>query len=257
MEFRVLGSLETLADGEPVVVRAPLQRSLLVALLLRGNQVTTLDRLIDALWGQTPPRSAVANLRTHVDRLRRNLSRGRDGEARVLARPGGYLIKVGPGELDLTRFDELVTAGCNAARHHQHGVAAWRFGQALALWRGRPFEDVTLHHDTQATIARLDEMRLKAVEGRIRARMATGDHTDLVAELRGLVVEHPLRERLWALLIDCLHRTGRRADALTAYHQARTQLVTALGLEPCEDLRRLHHRVLTEENPAYMRKAAL
>ncbi len=244
MEFRLLGPLEVRHSGEILPVRAPRQRSLLAALLLHANQVVTVDRLIDRVWGQDPPPSAAANLRTHVAALRRNLSRAK-GSARVVARSGGYLIVVRPGELDLSAFEELAGQGRAAVQRSEHALAARRFGEALALWHGRPLENVALSGTAEADAVRLSEDRISVLEDCLHARLAAGEHASVIGALRGLVLEHPLREHLWALLMLALYRAGRKADALAAYDDARAQLADQLGLDPGTELCRLHQHILT------------
>ncbi|WP_051468809.1 AfsR/SARP family transcriptional regulator [Actinomadura oligospora] len=245
MEFRVLGPLEICSAGTAVPVRSGAQRALLAALLLSANQVVAVDRLVELIWGPAPPTSAEANLRTHVSALRRLLRGSGDGAARLVTRPGGYLIEVQPGDLDLLAFDALVRDGRRALREGQPGTAARRLSAALGMWRGRPLENVVLHGDGDAEAARLAEVRLGVVEDRLRAMLADGDLADVVGELSGLVVDHPLRESLWALLMLALQRSGRQADALAAYERVRHVLAEELGADPGPELRRLHHQILT------------
>jgi len=243
MEFRVLGPLEVHSGGEVLPVRAATQRSLLAALLLSPNQVVGRGRL----WGQAPPPSALANLRSHVGRLRRALAAGDSGGTRIMTRSGGYLIVLESGELDLNVFEELVVQGKHAARRDQHLVAAKLFGQALGLWRGVALDNVTTGGDVEAEVARLSEARLAVTEDYLRARLACGEHAEVISQLHGLAREHPLREPFWALLMLALHRAGRQADALAAYERARTLLVDELGLDPGLELRELHQRILTDD----------
>ncbi|MFC4905712.1 AfsR/SARP family transcriptional regulator [Actinomadura gamaensis] len=245
MEFRVLGPLEICSDGRTVPVRSGSQRALLAALLLSANQVVAADRLIEIIWGSAPPNSAEANLRTHVSALRRLLQASGGGPSPLLTRPGGYLVQVEPDDLDLLAFDALVREGRRALREDQPATAVRRLSRALALWRGRPLEDVVLHGDGDAEAARLAEVRLGVVEDRLRAKLLSGDLADVVGELSGLVVEHPLREPLWALLMLALQRSGRQADALAAYDQVRRVLADELGADPGPELRRLHQQILT------------
>ncbi|WP_188317068.1 AfsR/SARP family transcriptional regulator [Solihabitans fulvus] len=244
LEFRVLGPVELRADGAVVPLRAPGRRALLAALLLSANRVVTVDRLVNALWGQLPPPSAVANLRSHVAVLRGLLAAACGGEERVVTRPGGYLMTVRPGELDLGVFEDLVGRGRQALRLEQHEVGARLLGEALDLWRGQPLANVTLHGAGEAEVVSLEEARLDVVEDRLRALLACGDNAAVIGAASGLVVEHPLREPLWALLMLALHRAGRQADALAAYTAVRTRLAEELGLDPGQELRRLQHEIL-------------
>ncbi|MEV4255101.1 BTAD domain-containing putative transcriptional regulator [Spirillospora sp. NPDC049652] len=254
MEFRVLGPLEICSAGTAVPVRSGAQRALLAALLLSANQVVAVDRLVELIWGPAPPASAEANLRTHVSALRR-LLRDSGGASRLVTRPGGYLIEVEPGDLDLLAFDALVRDGRLALREGRSATAARLLSAALGMWRGRPLENVVLHGDGDAEAARLTEVRLGVVEDRLRAMLAGGDLADVVGELSGLVVDHPLRESLWAMLMLALRRSGRQADALAAYERVRHVLAEELGADPGPELRRLHHRILTGD-PALAPAAA-
>ncbi|MFD8497390.1 BTAD domain-containing putative transcriptional regulator [Amycolatopsis sp. NPDC059657] len=166
------------------------------------------------------------------------------GVARLETRPGGYLMVVRPGELDLTVFKDLVRLARQALRESRHPEAVELFGRALGLWRGEPLANVALLGGAEADLARLGETRLAVLEDYLRARLTCGEHADVAGELQGLVVEHPLRESLWALLVHALHHAGRRAEALLAYNRARTQLADELGLDPGPDLREAHARLL-------------
>ncbi|GLZ28773.1 hypothetical protein Lesp02_09630 [Lentzea sp. NBRC 105346] len=236
VEFRVLGPLEVRDRGEVVPVKA---RSLLAALLLSANKVVTVDHLVGAVWGDDPPESAVANLRNQVVVIRRL-------GARVVTCPGGYSLQVGPGELDLEVFEDMVRQGRRMARRHRHAAAAGLFGRALELWRGPALANVELRGTTRAAAARLGEARMTVVEEWARSGLACGAK-DVAGELTGLVIEHPLREPLWALLMLALHRAGRRADALAAYERARRVLADELGLDPGLELRRLRHQIITDD----------
>src|SRR4051812_9093164 len=233
IEFRVLGPLEVLEDGRALPIERGRQRALLGYLLLRANEVVAQDRLVDALWGESPPPSAVTALHGYVSRLRRLL-----GAGRLETRPPGYVLRVAPDELDLHRFREL--------------LAQDRHGEALALWRGPALADLAFEDFAQSEIARLEELRLSALEGRFERELADGRHADAVGELAAAVRAHPLRERLAGQLMLALYRSGRQADALAAYRDARTTLVEELGLEPGEELSDLQRRILAHD-PALLR----
>ncbi|MFI7121982.1 BTAD domain-containing putative transcriptional regulator [Amycolatopsis sp. NPDC049868] len=244
MEFRVLGPLEVVADGAPRSVGAGRQRAVLAALLLHPNRVVSIVELIDMVWGESAPRSAAVNLRTHVAGLRRVLAP--EGEHRMVARGGGYLISVQPGEVDLSCFEDLVAQGRHAQQAGEHVVAVQRFETALSLWRGQPFDNVELHGAAVAEAARLTEIRLSLTAEHLGARLAAGDGA-VVEELRGLVVTYPLQEPLWALLMRALYRTGRQVDALAAYDQARDRLAEDLGIDAGTELRTLRQQILTSD----------
>jgi DNA-binding SARP family transcriptional activator len=214
------------------------QRSLLAVLLLNANEVVSAARLIDELWGDAPPATAGKVIQGHVSRLRKEL-----GEARLSTRPPGYVLHVDPAELDLDRFEQLV----GEARSADPRAAAQKLRQALALWRGPPLADLEYEPFAQTEIARLEELRLAAVEQRIDADLATGSDAELVSELEALVVEHPLRERLRSQLMLALYRSGRQAEALAAYREASSMLSRELGLEPSEELKQLEQAVLRHD----------
>jgi DNA-binding SARP family transcriptional activator len=228
MEFRVLGPLEVILDGRVLPLGRGRRRALLGCLLLHANQVVARDRLLEALWGDAMPPTAPTALHGHVSRLRRML-----GSDRLLSRPPGYLLRVAPGELDEERFRCLVARG-------QHAPA-------LGLWRGAPLADFTDEPFAAAAIARLEELRLAALEGWFDDQLADGRHAVLVADLAAAVRESPLRERLAAQLMLALYRSGRQADALATYRATRTRLSEELGLEPGAGLRALEHRILMQD----------
>jgi WD40 repeat protein/DNA-binding SARP family transcriptional activator len=250
MRFRVLGPLEVEADGDPVVLRGQKERLLLAQLLTRPNQVVPVEALVLGLWGEHPPPSAAKTLQSHVVRLRRALEPGRarraPGEVLVTREPG-YLLRVAPGALDATRFEELTAAGRRTLGGGSIEVAGSLLREALGLWRGRAFEEFLDADFGAAESDRLAELRLVAVEDRVEADLRLGRHRELVAELEGLVREQPLRERLWAQLLLALYRSGRQADALLAYQRARSILVEELGIDPGADLRRLQAAVLAQD----------
>src|SRR5712691_7089645 len=186
MEFRILGPLEVVDADHSVSLGGGRQRALLALLLTRPNEAVSTDRLVDQLWGAQPPKAALNTIQYYVSQLRKAL-----GADRIVTRPPGYLIRVEPGELDLERFESLVEEG-----------RADGLREALALWRGAPLADFAYEAFAQASIGRLEELRLAALEKRIEADLALGRHTDLVGELETLVAEHPLRERPRSQLID-------------------------------------------------------
>jgi predicted ATPase/DNA-binding SARP family transcriptional activator len=228
MEFRILGPLEVLEDGHAVNVGGAKQRALLAVLLLNANRVVPRDGLIEAVWGERAPETAPKALQVYVSRLRKTL-----GHERVVTGNSGYQLAVVPGELDLERFQTL--------------AAAERFEEALGLWRGAALADFVYEPFAQVEMARLEELRLACVEERIDADLALGLHGAVVAELEALVLEHPLRERFRGQLMLALYRSGRQADALEAYQNARRALSEELGLEPSTELRELQQSILNQD----------
>ena len=238
MEFRILGPLEVLAEDRPVALGGAKQRALLAVLLLHANEVVSRDRLIDELWGASPPDTARTALQVYVSQLRKAL--GRD---LILTQPPGYLIRVSDGELDFHRFERLVAT----ARTEEPAQAALLLREGLALWRGAPLAELI---DSFATgeRARLEEQRLTVLEQRIQADLALGRHAELVPELEGLVREQPLRERLRGQLMLALYRCGRQADALEVYRSGRQLLDEELGLKPDDELQRLERAILNHDH---------
>ena len=214
------------------------QRSLLAILLLHANQVVSTDRLTDELWGAAPPPTAVKSIQVMVSRLRKQL-----GDGRLATHAPGYVLRVEPSQLDLTRFERLV----DEARHAEPAVAAQKLRESLAIWRGPPLADLAYEPFAQTEIARLEELRLAALDRRIDADLASGLHADLVGELQALVAEHPLRERLRCQLMTALYRSARQAEALDVYSAARRKLSEELGLEPSEELKQLEQAILRQD----------
>ena len=238
MDFRVLGPLEVGGDGGPVELGGVKQRSLLAMLLLHAGEAVSTDRLVDALWGASPPLRSGKSIQVYVSRLRKTLA-----DDRLVTRPPGYVLHVEPAEFDLARFEQLVAD----ARGAPPDTASAKLTEALALWRGPPLADLAYEQFAQAEIARLDEMRLAAVEPRVEADLVLGRHAQLVAELETLVGGHPLRERFRYQLMLALYRSDRQADALEAYQAARRELSDGLGLEPSESLKQLEAAILRQE----------
>jgi peptide/nickel transport system substrate-binding protein len=242
LEFRVLGPFEVSEGGRPLDVGSGKQRALLALLLLRAGQVVSTDGLIDALWGERPPPSAPNSVHIYVSRLRRAL-----GNGRLETRGHGYLLRLGPQELDLGRFERLLVEGRELLAGGDATRAAETLRAALSLWRGPPLSDFASEPFAQIEIARLEELHQAALEERIEADLALGRHAELVPELEALVREHPLRERLRAQLMLALYRSGRQADALAAYRQARRTLGEELGLEPGRALQELERAILRQD----------
>ena len=245
MEFCLLGPLAVRADGVVVPITPGKQRAVLAGLLLKAGQVVPVEELAETLWGSAEPPSARVTVQNYVMRLRHAL--GDAGRARIITRPGGYLIRAGAGELDVTRFEALVEAARAAAWDGSWDTAADQARTALALWRGEPLADVQSEVLALRQVPRLTEMRLRATETRIDADLHLGRDGDVIAELRQLVAASPLRERLRALLMLALCREGRRGEALAAYRHARRVLIDELGVEPGLELRELHQQILTAD----------
>lgn len=237
MEFRVLGPLEIIRDSQPVELSAAKQRTLLAVLICHRNSPVSTDQLIDALWGPRPPRTAADNLRVYVHHLRRALGDG----GRIVRRQHGYAAIVAPAELDADRFGELARRGQEIDDPY---AAAAVLRQALDVWRGTPYADLTgvpaLHEEAH----RLEEHRQTVLALRIEADLTLGRHTELIAELSRLATTYQLRERLQAQLMLALHRAGRRVEALEVFNRLRVRLADELGLDPSPSLRELQSAIL-------------
>ena len=228
MDFRILGPLEVSADERALDLGGPKQRALLALLILEANRVVSRDRLIESLWDKQPPESARKALQVYVSQLRKVL-----GQERLVTRAPGYLLQVDPDELDLDRFQRLREEG--------------KLDEALSLWRGPPLSDFARDRFAQGEIARLEELRLAALEERVERDLSEGRHHELVGELDALAKDHPRRERLRAQQMLALYRAGRQAEALDVYQQAREALVDELGIEPGRDLRELQQAILNQD----------
>jgi DNA-binding SARP family transcriptional activator len=238
LEFRILGPLEVAEDGEPLQLSGHKQRALLAVLLLDVNRVVSTDRIVDALWGEEPPRTAATSLQNLVSHLRKLL-----GSDVLVTKPPGYQLRIAPAQLDLERFVRLV----EESREERPGDRAAKLRRALALWRGPPLADLGFEAFAQQEIGRLEELRLAALEDRVEAELEVGRHSDLVGELEAFADEHPLRERLRSQLMLALYRSGRQAEALQIYHDIRRVLVDELGIEPSPTLQQLHGAILRQD----------
>ena len=231
MEFRILGPLEVVDGDRSVPLGGGRQRALLALLLTRPNEVVSTDRLADELWGAHPPRRALNTIQQYISQLRKAL-----GADRIVTRTPGYVIRIGPEELDLSRFERLVDDGTAEALH-----------EALSLWRGPALADLAYESFAREEAARLEELRLAAQERRIDADLDAGGGAELVTEIEQLTAEHPLRERLRGQLMLALYRSGRQAEALAAYQAARSTLVEELGIEPARALQELERAMLRQD----------
>ena len=244
--MRLLGPVQVVRSGCEVGLGGPRPRAVLALLVLEAGRVVPSGRLVEEVWRGSPPPGATKTLRSYISRLRAMLT----PDAALAARGSGYMLSVDRVMVDAVRFEGLVGAGQAVLSGGEAAAAAGRFRQALGLWRGRALADVCEVEPLAREAARLEELRLVAVEGRIEADIALGLHAEVTGELEGLVAECPLRERLWRLLVLALYRAERQADALAACRRARDMLATELGLEPGEELRRLEQAVLRQEVPA-------
>jgi DNA-binding SARP family transcriptional activator/Tfp pilus assembly protein PilF len=241
MQYRILGPLQIVVGDRELRLGRSREQRVLVALLLGANRVVPLDRLIDAVWDDRPPDTAAKLVRNCVSRLRQELAAGA-----IDTDPAGYRLRVPEGELDAEVFRQRVARGRQLAASGDPAGAGTELREALSLWRGAALAG-TPGRLVEAAAAGLDEQRLAVLEECLSLDLALGRDQELVAELAGLVAEHPLRERLRGLLMQALYRSGRRAEALEVYRRGRQILVDELGLEPGAELRDLERAILADD----------
>jgi predicted ATPase/DNA-binding SARP family transcriptional activator len=241
VEFRILGLLEVVDGDRPAILPAAKAKMLLAMLVCRVNSVVSADELTEGLWGDSPPASAANTLQTYVSQLRKAL-----GASVIATRSPGYVLTVDPSQIDAVRFERLVDEGRRLLRTDP-SRADLVLEEALHLWRGPVLADFTFDSFASAEIARLEELRLVALEERMEAELALGRHDQLAGRLRRLVGEHPLRERFWSQLMVALYRSGRQAEALRTYGELRRTMRAELGIEPSPSLRRLEEAMVIQE----------
>jgi len=240
VRFAILGPLEVREDGRTLAVRGK-QRALLACLLLEPRTALSREHLIDELWGDDPPETAAKAVQVFAFRLRKTLP-----GLPLVTRGTAYLLDIDPAHVDRHRFERELDAGRRALADGRSAQAAEILARALALWRGPALADVE-EPFARLAAARLEDLRLAALETRIDADLALGRHSRLVGELEALVTTHPLRERFRAQLMLALYRSGRQAEALESYRGARRTLVDELGLEPSRELQRLEREILAHD----------
>jgi len=250
MDFRILGPLEALDEGQDVAPAGTKRRALLALLLLHANETLSVDRLVDELWGEAPPATAAKAVQVHVSRLRKALraGAGNGADAVIVTREPGYQLTLDPERLDSHRFERLVAEGRSELATGDQKRAAAALEQALSLWRGTPLSDLAYESFVQREAGRLEDLRMAAIEDLNEAKLALGRHRELVGQLEVLIGENPYRERFRGQLMLALYRCERQADALQAYQDARTTLVEELGIEPGEHLRELERAILAQDS---------
>ena len=248
-EFRLLGPLEVERDGAPIHIGAPKERALLALLLLNADTALSADRIVDALWGESPPASAAKLVQHYVSQLRNKLGRGA-----IATVPPGYRAHIAAGSLDSLRFEQLLREGRDARQAGNPRLAAAILGRALALWRGAALSDLSQADFASAEASRLDEARLDCAEERLAALLELGKHEEVLGEAGRLAAEHPHRERIRAVHMVALYRAGRQVEALEAFRAARKGLLEELGLEPGENLRAVERAILRQD-PALAQEA--
>jgi DNA-binding SARP family transcriptional activator len=242
MNFGILGPLEVRGDRGELPIGGGKQRALLALLLIHPNESLSTDTLIDALWADEPPPTAAKILQNYVSQLRRVL-----GDDRLLTQARGYALRVAPGELDLDRFKQRLEEGRRAQAAGDHERASLLLSEALSLWRGSPLADFAYEAFASSEITRLEELHLSAQSEWVEAELGLGRHAAVIAELEALVAQQPLQERLRGQLMLALYRSGRQAEALELYRDARRLLVDELGIAPSQALQRLEQSILTHD----------
>ena len=249
MRFGILGPLQAVGDdGRELALGGRMPRAVLALLLLRANEVVSSDQLVEELWAGAPPASGVKGLHVHVSRLRQALAGNSDPDGeRLVTTAGGYILTVGPDELDVQRCERLIGEGRSLLAEGRPDQALASLSGAVELWRGDVLADFQYDAFAQAEIARLGELRAAVLEERVAVEMLLGQEAQVLGELERLVRDYPYRERLRGQLMLALYRTGRQAEALAAYRAARSALVDELGIEPSVELRQLHEAILAQD----------
>ncbi len=238
----MLGPVEAVVEGRVVPLPAAKQRAVLALLLLARGRVVSIDELVDGLWGDAAPDTAVKALQGYVSQVRRAL-----GPDRIVTRPPGYSLELADGELDLDRFERLAAEGRSELAAGRAEDAAAQLREALDLWRGPPLAEFHAERFVHDARPRLEALRDAAQEDRIEADLRCGRHASLIPELRALQAADPFRERVCEQLMLALYRSGRQADALDAYRLTRERLSGELGIEPGPRLQSLQRRILQHD----------
>ncbi|HVQ94958.1 MAG TPA: AfsR/SARP family transcriptional regulator, partial [Mycobacteriales bacterium] len=240
MQVRLLGPVDVTADGVPRPVSGLRRKAVLAVLALHRGEIASTNRLVDAVWGDAAPPTAVNTLQSHVSHLRQVLG----GKATIRTQPPGYLLDLGPDGTDVEVAERLIRAGSRSTEPAER-VSYLR--AALALWRGHPLVDVSGLAWLDEQAQRLSQLRLSAQQALVEARLALGEHAAVLPELEQLTLDHPFDEPLHRQLMLALYRAGRQADALAAYHRLRRALAHDLGIDPGQSLRDLEAAILRQD----------
>jgi DNA-binding SARP family transcriptional activator len=238
--FRILGPIEIEYANTIVTPKAPKLRQVAALLILHANRTASAAQLIEELWQEQPPASALTTLQTYVPPA--------DARDLLITRPSGYALMVPPDKVDHAQFETLLRQGRTALAAGDADRASGLLHDALFLWRGAPLGDVPMGPSLSAYAQWLEEQRMDALELRIKADLAVGMHRQLIGELKSLVAANELHEWLHAELMIALHRSGRRGEAMGVYQQLRITLRESLGLEPSAGVRDVYQQVLTDDS---------
>ncbi|WP_433325202.1 AfsR/SARP family transcriptional regulator [Spirillospora sp. CA-294931] len=250
--FAILGSFEIFNGAEPCGLTAPKLRQVLALLLMRRNQLVPLETVVEELWGDAPPKSALTTAQTYIYQLRKTIEIERlapDSRELLVTRPSGYMLKVEPSELDVYVFEEEVARGRRLLEAGRPEEASRNLRHALALWTGPPLAGVNRGPLLSAHAVHLEEQRLHALEMRIKADVKLGRDRELIGELRSLVARNPFNEWFHGQLIMALSRAGRRNEALDVFYSLRHTLDNELGLLPSPEIQEIHQDVLMVGKP--------
>ena len=242
--IRLLGPVDVVVAGQALAFGSGHGRALLAALATRSGQLLPAETLVDAIWGSDAPRTASHALHVHASTLRKLLP----DDIRILGRSGGYVLQIGPGQLDTDRFEELCSLGRAELSSGHPDVAAKILRDALGLWRGAALADVPWERFASGDVRRWEELREATQEDLIDAELAAGRHAAVIGDLETLTREQPFRERRWGQLLVALYRVGRQADALDRYREVRAILANELGVDPSPDLRELEAKILRQDD---------
>ncbi|MBQ0867034.1 AfsR/SARP family transcriptional regulator [Streptomyces sp. RK75] len=251
MRYEIMGPLRVVDGERKTTIKAQKVEILLAVLLVRSNQVVSVDQLIREIWGEEPPRRVIAGLHVYVSQVRKFLNRPGGIERKegpVLTKPSGYMLSLGSDGLDLRTFDKLVRDGRGYYRSQEYEEATRSLENALSLCRGPLLDGACRGPILQGFQTWLNETWLECMEMLMDARLALGRHRELISDLYWLSTEHPLREAFHRQLMLALHRSDRQADALQVYQRARRMLNDELGLEPGRALQDMQHAILTADS---------
>lgn len=247
LRIALLGPLYVESEGIERRVPPAKQRALLAVLAVKANDLVPVEMLTEAMWGSDSPPSKLETTRTYIHRLRGKL--GREAGQRIVTQTPGYMLRVDPEELDLLRFESLVKGGMRHITEGDWSSAASRLSEAEGLWRGTPLGDIPSGYTRDRYVEYLEQKRLIVAESRIEAEIRSSRHgaAAAVPELFTLTAWHPERERLWLLLMLAFYRSGRQAEALSAFGQARRVIITGYGVDPGPELHGMHKRVYAQD----------
>lgn len=245
LEFRILGPLEVRSNGVPVHLGPHKQRAVLAILLLHANEVVSVDRLIDEVWGESPPKTAAHSIQIYISELRRAFGKVSPNQV-IHTRPPGYLIEVDSGSIDARRFEHLVESGSVQLSDGDRSAGVEMLRSALQMWRP-PLSDFTYEEFAQNDVRRLLQLRLGAAEELASYELSQGRHREVQLLVSEVLREDPLRERCYELRMLALYRSGRHAEALRTYDELRTVLAEQLGLDPSPRMRQLQERILLHD----------